>query len=207
MERATIEDAKRIFKNNFIGIDELNSVAKVIGIQIPVHNPDIPYNLDTLSKYKDDYILILGTSKLRTGEDLNLLSLRNTFGLIEQSDQPCFYNQDWYLEEDFMKETLLNKWYLVRKNVIDETRSKQPAEILNNNITFPSAILCAYTFFIYYFVNNIVLWSDDFIWCSNIDHNNDRIYVGKYYNSLNNNGFSIHRHLSLRNCYGALSVL
>ena len=81
-------------------------------------------------------------------------------------------------------------------------------ELLNENINFPTAILCVYTFFAYYYARKELLWHHDFVWCSDTDHNGDRIYVGKYHDvdEVNKNGFSIHRHLALRNCYGAIAL-
>ena len=54
-----------------------------------------------------------------------------------------------------------------------------------------------------------MLWRHDFIWCDDSDHNGDRIYTGRYIdpNGINKNGFNIHRHLSIRPCYGAAPVI
>lgn len=95
-----------------------------------------------------------------------------------------------------------------KKNVIESSRAVQPLELLNENINFPTAILCVYTFFAYYYARKELLWHHDFVWCSDTDHNGDRIYVGKYHDvdEVNKNGFSIHRHLALRNCYGAIAL-
>lgn len=53
-----------------------------------------------------------------------------------------------------------------------------------------------------------MLWKHDFVWCSDMDHNGDRIYVGKYHDisGVNKNGFSIHRHLALRECYASINL-
>lgn len=68
--------------------------------------------------------------------------------------------------------------------------------------------MCLY-FFAYYHVRKELLWYHDFIWCHDIDHNGDRIYIGKYHDvdGVNKNGFSIHRHLALRNCYAAIEQI
>ena len=68
--------------------------------------------------------------------------------------------------------------------------------------------MCTYTFFVFYLCRHEKIWNHDFIWCSDRDHNGDRIYVGKYHDidGVNKNGFSIHRHLALRPCYGAISI-
>ena len=110
--------------------------------------------------------------------------------------------------ETFIYDTLDLRWFLLKKNVIESSRAVQPLELLNENINFPTAILCVYTFFAYYYARKELLWHHDFVWCSDTDHNGDRIYVGKYHDvdEVNKNGFSIHRHLALRNCYGAIAL-
>jgi hypothetical protein len=130
-------------------------------------------------------------------------------GINPNVSEPCFYNQDWYLKENFIDDTLENKWYLIRKNVFEDTRAMQPNELIEKGISLPSAILCTYTFFSYYCYNKDLLWKYDFVWCSDMDHNGDRIYVGKYrdIDGINKNGFSIHRHLALRDCYSAINTI
>jgi hypothetical protein len=112
------------------------------------------------------------------------------------------------MKEEFIKSTLENRWYLLKKEVMEESRAVQPTELLKQNIVFPSAVLCTYTFFAYYYYNMEVLWLHDFVWCSDTDHNGDRVYVGKYHDidGMNKNGFSIHRHLELREYYGSVSI-
>jgi len=206
MERTTsIKEAKQIFGNNFIGPDELVHIADQMGIKVPSEIPRIPYDLEDLKNKKSEYILIFGASQMESGERLTLRTLRNYFGINPDISEPCFYNQDWYLKEKFVEEPLESAWFLIRKNVFQESRAKDPEEISKNCI-FPTAVLCAYSFFTYWLLNGEALWQHDFIWCRNKDHNGDRIYVGKYYDTegINKNGFSIHRHLSLRNCYAVI---
>jgi hypothetical protein len=104
-----------------------------------------------------------------------------------------------------MKDNLELDWYLIRKNLIDDTRAVPPA-ILAQTLVFPSAILCAYSFFVIWFIKNEILWKNDFVWCNDIDNLGDKIYVGRYFDKsgLNKNGFSIHRHLTIRNNYGTI---
>lgn len=210
MERATIKDARNIFGNNFIGIEELKPFFFKVGIKDTGNTlvPEINYSTEELHKYSQGYILILGLPKISNTE-LSIGTLRKVFGVNSDISQPCFYNQDWYLKEDFINKTLKNRWYLIKKEVLEESRSVQPVELLNQNLSFPSAVLCTYTFFANYYANNELLWYHDFVWCSDVDHNGDRIYVGKYHDidGVNKNGFSIHRYLGLRNCYGSVYAL
>ena len=111
----------------------------------------------------------------------------------------------WYDKEDFIDIPMEDGWFLIRKNVYEDSRAVQPAELMKEH-AFPSAIRCTYAFFAAWFTAEIRLWEHDFVWCSDTDHNGDRIYVGKYHDidGVNKNGFSIHRHLALRPCYGCI---
>ena len=107
-----------------------------------------------------------------------------------------------------MKRVLENKWFLIRKSVFEDSRAQDP-EILAKKHSFPSAVLCAYTFFITWYCSGEHLWQQDFIWCDDTDHNGDRIYVGRYHDAtgINKDGFNIHRHLRIRDSYGCIEML
>lgn len=210
MERTTVDEARLIFKDNFIGFDELLLLFEQfypLG-ETTFSIPGIPWNKALLEKLADNYILILGMPSWG-GVNLSIRNIRNRFGIDPELSEPCFYNQDWYINENFIDETLELKWYLIRKNVFDNSRAVDPDILAEHDMKFPSAILCCYTFFAFYFARGAKLWEYDFVWCCDKDHNGDRIYVGKYtdIDGINKNGFSIHRHLALRPCYGAISVL
>lgn len=216
MERKTkLITAKKLFGKNFIGYDELYTIRKEMGILVPSIDinqvPDIPYPEELLTKLSNDYILILGSQFYQDKSPLTIMKLREHFGIDPHISEPCFYNQDWYLNEKFANQKHLeNKWYLIKKNVYEEGRGKSPQEIKNTHkILFPSAILACYTFFTYYFVNNgEILWKYDYIWCEDYDHNGDQIYVGRYEDpdGINKNGFSIHRHLAIRRGYSYIDI-
>ena len=209
MERVTIEKAERLFGNNFVGLEELRPLFEKMRLSyVSVQVPIIQYSYDELLKYSKDYVLILGIPELNN-TPLSIQTFRNIFGVEPNLSTPCFYNQDWYLNEDFINKTLELRWYLLKKDVLEGSRAIQPNELLNSNVAFPDAILCVYTFWAYYFAQHVMLWFYDFIWCNDTDHNGDRIYVGKYHDidGINKDGFSIHRHLALRNCYGAIETL
>lgn len=206
MERAAcIEEAETLFKNNFLGVEVLKKHSDEIGICVPEIVPEIPFTLSELSKKAKDYILILGALQMIDGKPVTLMSLRNHFGVNPNKSEPCFYNQDWYMKEEFMNKPLECKWHLIRKYIFDATRSQHP-ELLVNTYPFPSAVLCAFAFFANWFHSSECLWKHDFVWCNEVDHNKDRIYVGKYedIDGLNKNGFSIHRHLTIKEWYGSV---
>ena len=204
-----IADAKRIMRGNFVGPEELGLVSSRLNIVLPKSVPAIPYDEKTLQALAKDHVLILGVARMADGTPLTLNSLRDIFGVDPAKKEPCFYNQDWYVKEKFAdKTTLKNKWYVIRKSVARETRGLRPDTLeakLKKNEQFPSAILTAYTFFAYYYTHDgAMLWKNDFIWCSDKDKNGDRIYTGRYIDpkGVNKNGFNVHRHLSIRPCYG-----
>lgn len=207
MERATINTVRELFGKNFIGVDELTPLFSKMGLSLEnISIPDIHYSMEELVEYSKEYILILGLSQVE-GVELSISFFRKVFGVNPDVYEPCFYNQDWYLQEEFITETLDVRWYLLKKAPIERSRATQPEDILKQDIYFPSAILCVYTFFANALADDEILWPHDFVWCNDVDHNDDRIYVGKYHDvdGMNNNGFSIHRHLALRNCYCSIN--
>ena len=66
----------------------------------------------------NDYILILGIEKLNNNDILNIENLVSIFGVQPKNKSVSFYNQDWYLGEEFAQLSLSNKWYLIQKKVI-----------------------------------------------------------------------------------------
>jgi hypothetical protein len=206
MERTTsLKEAKRVMDVNFLGPLELALIANKMGIIIPNNYPEIPFGVEELVEKRRDYILVLGLSQMKSLEPISLKSLRNHFGIDPDVTEPCFYNQDWYLKEDFAITHLETKWALIRKEIYENTRGKSP-EVIKGRINLPSAVLCAFVFFAYYFHCNEYLWKNNYVWCCDHDHIGDRIYIGRYFDLdfINKNGFSIHRHLSIRNIYGAI---
>ena len=168
-----------------------------------ISEPEVPYSAPTLQELSQTHLLVLG-------QGASIRQMRDVFGCDPGRAEPCFYNQDWYLEQKFMDERPAPGWFLLQKEVVAATRAVQPVAILESGIRLPSAVQCTYAFFAYYLATGgQKLWEYDFVWCSDTDHNGDRIYVGKYtdIDGVNKSGFSIHRHLSLRPCYGAVSVI
>lgn len=196
--------ARDIMESNVIGAEELSAIG-TMKLAIGNNSPEIPYSVEELIAKKDDYILILGVSKFIDGSSVTIRALKEIFGRNPDENEPCFYNQDWYEKELFIDVPMDDGWYLIRKNVYEESRGIQPSE-LSEKFEFPLAIRCVYSFYVAWLALGMKLWFHDFIWCSDTDHNGDRIYVGKYHDveGINKNGFSIHRHLALRPCYACI---
>jgi hypothetical protein len=215
MERRTIlNKAEMIMGRNFIGPDQLNMIKNKLGImssyEVNKAIPVIPFDEKLLEKCAEEYILVLSIPKANDGEPLTLNKMRSFLGTDPCIKEPCFYNQDWYLKEEFANEcTLELKWHLLKKNIDESSRGQNPDEALarfKDNQRMPTALLCAFTFFSFYFVNNVILWKNEYVWCRDKDHNGDSIYVGRYEDSdgINKNGFSVHRYLRLTDIYGSI---
>lgn len=204
--------ARNILKEDFIGIDELVRIARNIGLckrlleSSPV--PRIPFSANLLKKAKGRYILLLMFPFSVDGSLITVNSLRKKFG-VGGKKGPFFYNQDWYLCEPFAnKGTRKAQWLLVRKQLIPASRARQPKRWADKSL-LPSALACAYTFFVYWFHSKgKCLWEHDYLWCSDLDHNGDRVYVGRYVDpaGINRDGFEIHRHLSIKDNYGVVDI-
>lgn len=204
MKNLELEIVHTLFGNSFIGPEQLRSNSN-LPFQIGDKIIPLPFTLEELQSKKDDYILIYGVSNLSNGSPLTIRSLLELFGKDPNVFEPCFYNQDWYNKEDFIDTQMPEGWFFIRKSVFEESRAVLPDE-LEKKYSFPLAVRCVYAFFTAWFCSNERLWWHDFVWCCDRDHNGDRIYVGKYHDvdGVNKNGFSIHRHLALRPCYGAI---
>ena len=203
-ERISMEKAAFIMGENYIGPEEIKKI-KLLKFAVPEVVPDIPFTSAELESKKNKYILVLGLGKLANGKSATIRNLRDILGKDPAVVEPCFYNQDWYDKEAFIDIPMEDGWFLIRKNVYEESRAVQPTELIKKH-QFPSAICCVYAFLVAWLSLGMKLWVHDFIWCSDTDHNGDRVYVGKYHDidGVNKNGFSIHRHLALRSCYGCI---
>lgn len=209
MERTTtLKEAQSILGKNFLGPGELVSIAKEMGISVVGEIPSINIAPQYLFERKDNYLLILGVNRHDNGATITLKSLCEKFGYNPDESEPCFYNQDWYINELFYLRPLEAKWFFIRKDIIDISRGINPDNFCGK-YSLPTAVECAYVFFCNYFHSKEILWKNDFVWCSDVDSNDDRIYVGRYFDPIGKakNGFSIHRHLSIRNNYGVSEII
>lgn len=211
MEREfDFKEIKEIMGKNFIGVNEIERILPDMKLKDPqafTFLPKIPFCIEKLKKVSNSHILFLGIPILNDDKPVTINNLRSIFGVDPGFSEPCFYNQDWYLNEKFAAKTFKYGWYLISKNIDNSSRGKTYNEdsFMSDSCQFPSAVLTSYLFFLNYFHSNKqILLEYDYAWNSDLDSNNDRIYVGSYRDRLgiNKNGFEIHRHLSIKMNYG-----
>lgn len=193
-----ISVAKKIMGNNFIGPDELAKIQDSFPVLIPDEIPKIEFSEQELMERRDTHVLILCVELFADGKPINIIEIKN---IIEKNERVCFYNQDWYLKECFMKKGLSKKWCLISKSILEHSRGMVP----DNSSRLFYAIELTYTFFVYFFVSGgNILWENDYIWCNDVDDKGDQIYVGRYVDAsgFNADGFEIHRHLKIKQNYG-----
>jgi hypothetical protein len=201
-------DAHALFGASFIGADELSSVAAAFAFG-KVVAPQIPFPDETLLSASGTHVLLFAAPIHADGRPVSINSLRGRFGINPNISEPCFYNQDWYVREDFASVPLDGRWHLLPKRVLESARGKSPEKIrsaLRADEVFPTAAVCAFAFFAYWLISDGGrLWSHDYLWCRDIDHHGDQVYVGRYEDpgGINQPGFNIHRHLSLRSVHSA----
>ena len=207
----TPAEARTKFGRRFIGPDNLTALERLSVAHIAA--PPLPFSDTVLEAYAATHLLIACPTTFANGAPITLGGLRSQFGMNSAASEPCFYNQDWYVKEPFADRPLVPGWHLIRTTVLEEARARRPEEIeamLAQTETFPAAVTCAFAFFANWFhTGGEILWQHDFVWCRDRDHQGDRIYVGRYQDitGVNKNGFSVHRHLTLRPCYSAATEI
>lgn len=156
-----------------------------------------------ISEDDNNYHIKAFIPKKINNNNLTIKYLYNLFGTDPNRFEPCFYNQDWYLNESFIHTPQqIDKWLYFDTKIPQENFGILPSKSLIEEL--PTALELTYVFFLIYLKYGIILWKNNYLWTSDFDEEKDQIYVGRYFDEkgLVNNGFSIHRHLSIKNNYG-----
>ncbi|MEW6144139.1 MAG: hypothetical protein AB1598_03865 [Thermodesulfobacteriota bacterium] len=155
----TQREAREIMGKNFIAIDD---VARILSVSISRKAryalQHIPYSDGTLQTCKKSHILFPGVPEDNSGNLITIASIRETFG-VDFDEQPCFsYVDYWYIDENFAsKKTCSLRWYLIRKSILPNSRTKSYHEqirLLRGDEELPSAVEIVYMTFLYYFVSD-----------------------------------------------------
>ena len=196
--------AEEIMGRNFIGRGALSAIGGHFAVSIPDVLPDISFDESTLVKNGCSHLLLFCPAEFSDGTKITIETIRNKISSI--GGEPCFYNQDWYLNEKFIKVSLEPKWLLLSKELPDESRAMSADKVVAK-YSLHSAVELTFAFFVYFFISGgKKLWNNDYVWCSDVDDKGDQIYVGRYTDAsgLNVDGFEIHRHLRIKKNYGVV---
>lgn len=175
--------AREIMGKNFLGVEE---VAECFGIQLTQEElitvAEIPFTEATLQECKDSHILFLGVNHDKEGKPLTINRFRE---MLPSTGQPRFWSyQSWYDKEKFAtKETPELKWYLIRKTVTKESRSKNYTEqekLLKENEERERAIVYVYGIFLMFKARNERLFETDYVWCTDLGSDGHRVFVGGF---------------------------
>ncbi|UZE93410.1 MAG: hypothetical protein IB617_01080 [Candidatus Nealsonbacteria bacterium] len=187
-EAAIIARQRRVQKimgKNFFGVEE---VAKYFGIQLTKEElskiAEIPFSDKTLQECKDTHILFLGINRDKEGKPLTIHRFKEMF---PENGQPKFYSYQgsWYDKEEFAnKETPELRWYLMRKSILEESRSKtyeQQEKLLKENEERERAIVYVYEMLLMFKATGERLFKDDdCVWCKDIDVAGFHVYIGEF---------------------------
>jgi len=175
--------AREIMGKNFLGVEE---VAECFGIQLTQEEltkvAEILFTEATLQECKDTHILFLGVNHDKEGKPLTINRFREMF---PSTGQPRFWSyESWHDKEKFAtKETAELKWYLVRKAITEESRSKNYTEqekLLKENEERERAIVYVYGIFLMFRARNERLFETDYAWCTDLGSYGCRVYVGSF---------------------------
>jgi hypothetical protein len=175
-------------------------------MEAPLEGPGLPFVNITNDEICEDEILVYIPERILDC-DLTLFNLTKLFGFQENSRCVSFYNQDWYLNEKFAHEKVSGpRWVRINTQLYESSRGQKPDSNTRSNLL--SAAEYSYIFFASYLKFNVILWKYDYVWTKDTDSHGDQIYVGRYFDEtgLVKSGFSIHRHLSIKNNYGIVSA-
>lgn len=165
--------AQGIMRKNFLGPDEVFQYLKVPYTEEQlIELGEIPFAEGTLRKCKNTHILF-------AGYPLSLLDLK-----IMKSN--LFYNQIWYKykEEEFASEEKVElKWYLIRRDCIPESTSKDWQEqlaMLKEDEEIPRACEIVYMIILYYLARNDRLFKTFYTRCQDVASDRCRVCVGGF---------------------------
>ena len=175
------KQAREIMGKNFLGVEE---VAEYFGIVLTQEElakvTEIPFSEKTLEECKDTHFLFLGVHHNKEGKPLTITSLREMFPAV---GQPKFYSYEdaWYNKEKFAtKETPELRWYLIRKAITKESRSKnfqEQEKLLKEQEYREKAVVYVYGMFLMFKATGERLFENDYVWCTDLGSGGSRVHV------------------------------
>ena len=124
--QTSYEQAEVIMGESFYGSEEITST---LGFEFPKDRiPPIPYSPEFLEKAKElGELLMLRVEDNGSGVPMTMSHIKTIMESRMDKDEEgkLFYDQNWYKEEPFFKESSLKtEWRLVSKEFVPDTTSK-----------------------------------------------------------------------------------
>lgn len=186
------QKAREIMGERFLGVRE---VAECLGVVL--HDGElkqvatIPFNEETLQKCKDTHLLFLGVKWSARGRQLTINELREIF---PRGGNPHFdlYAEDkgsWFDLEIFARSTTPElKWYLIRTDILEESRSKefdQQMRLLRPNEYLESAVVYVYAKILSCLARGASMFGNTFTRCDDVreerrERNHNHIAIGSH---------------------------
>jgi hypothetical protein len=174
-ETVSQQKARQIMDERFLGIREL---AEYLGVILDTEElkrvVTIPFKEETLQKYKDTNLLFLGVGWDASGLRLTLNQLRKIF---PKGGEPHFdlYEEDkgsWFDLEIFARSTTPElKWYLIRTEILEESRSEgfdEQMRLLRTNEYLENAVVYVYAKILFFLARGISIFNNTFTRCDDV---------------------------------------
>ncbi len=179
------KQAREIMGKNFLGVEE---VTEHFGIVLTKKErtkiAEIPFSEAMLQECKDTHILFLGVNHDKEGKPLTINRFKEMF---PTDSQPKFYSyqESWYDDRKKFatKETPELRWYLIKKAILEESRSKtynQQEKLLKENEYRERAVVYIYGILLMFEVTGERLLEDDYVRCKDLGSDRKHTDIGGF---------------------------
>lgn len=146
----------------------------------------IPFSEETLKivgsgQWRNTRAILWWAPPERCG--VTMLKLRELFG-TSKNTQPCVYDHDWWLNEDFAKKVIREGWHLTLTKMPPETKNNSYEEqksLLTEKEELPEPNEVMYFCLVNYLINDKErLLHNDYSRTNTLDSDGDVVYLGRF---------------------------
>jgi hypothetical protein len=170
-ETASQQLARGIMGPRFLGVRE---VAEYLGVILTTEELEriatVPFKEETLRKYKETHLLFLGVDHDSQGFNMVINRLREMF---PRGGNPQFDSYQGDRGSDYLKDfAIISRvklsWYLIRTDILEESRSKEYDEqvkLLQPNEYLENAVVYVYAKILFFLARGIVIFKNTWARC------------------------------------------
>lgn len=168
--------ARAIMGRNFLRIEDVKKRFDV------TYTPEqllslqqIPFTAEVLEECKDTHILF-------PGYPVSILDIRQR----TKKKAKKIFNSDrdaWYNDQKFANEEVGLQWYLIRKDIVENSTNKsydEQLKLLSENEEAAQAAAVVYMTILYYLVTGFRLFGRIYVRCQDVTSSGFRVYVGYF---------------------------